>query len=70
MPGSRGGGDLLRVIEDGSPDEMRRAIGQWLRQSAARVNSAESAAQQTFPLHALAVAWERTKEVPPRVVRN
>ena len=39
MPGSRGGGDLLRVIEDGSPDEMRRAIGQWLRQSAARVNS-------------------------------
>ena len=58
---------MLRVIEGGSPGEIRQAIGQWLRQSAARVNSAESAAQQTFPLHALATAWERTKEVPPRV---
>ena len=67
MAGTRCGGDMLRVIEGGSPGEIRQAIGQWLRQSAARVNSAESAAQQTFPLHALATAWERTKEVPPRV---
>ena len=67
MAGVRGGGGLLRVVEDGSPDEMRRAIGQWLRMRAALVNSADSAAEKIYPLHALAAAWEGTKEVPPRV---
>ena len=67
MPGSKDGGDLLRVIEDGSPGGIRRAIGQWLRVSAALVNAAASSAEQAYPLHALAAAWEGTKEVPPRV---
>ena len=67
MAGSRGGGDLLRVIEGGSLDEMRRAIGKWLRMGAALVNAAASSAEQAYPLHALAAAWEGTKEVPPRV---
>ena len=61
MPGSKDGGDMLRVIEQGSPGGIRRAIGKWLRVSAALVNAAESAAEQTYPLHALAAAWERTK---------
>ena len=61
MPGSKDGGDLLRVIEDGSPSEIRKSIGRWLRVSAALVNAAESAAEQTYPLHALAAAWEGTK---------
>ena len=67
MPGSRGGGDILRVIEQGSPGGIRRAIGKWLRVSAALVNAADSAAEKMYPLHALAAAWERTKEVPSRV---
>ena len=70
MPGSKGGGDamrVMRVIEQGSPGKIRRAIGQWLRVSAALVNAAASSAEQAYPLHALAIAWERTKEVPPRV---
>ena len=46
MAGSRGGGDLLRVTEGGSFDEMRRAIGKWLRMGAALVNAAGSAAQK------------------------
>ena len=51
----------MRVIEQGSPGEIRKAIGRWLRVSAALVNAAESAAEQTYPLHALAAAWEGTK---------
>ena len=50
MPGSRGGGDVMRVIEQGSPGEIPKAIGRWLRVSAALVNAAESAAEQTYPL--------------------
>ena len=61
MPGSRGGGDLLRVLEDGSPGEIRKSIGRWLRVSTALVNAAESTAEQTYPLHALTAAWEGTK---------
>ena len=49
---------MLRVIEDGSPDEMRRAIGQWLPMGAALVNAADSAAEKIYPVHALAAAWE------------
>ena len=52
---------MLRVIEDGSPGENRKSIGRWLRVFAALVNAAESAAEQTYPLHALAAAWEGTK---------
>ena len=52
---------MLRVIEDGSPDGMRRAIGQWLRMEAVLVNAADSAAGEIYPVHALAAAWERAK---------
>ena len=45
----------MQVIEQGFPDENRKSIRRWLRVSA------ESAAEQTYPLHALAAAWERTK---------
>ena len=61
MAGTRCGGDVLRVIEQGSPGGIRRAIGQWLRVSAALVNAAASCAEQAYPLHALAAAWEGTK---------
>ena len=61
MPGSKDGGDMLRVIEQGSPGGIRRAIGKWLHMSAALVNSADSAAEKIYPLHALAAAWEGTK---------
>ena len=46
MAGTRCGGDVLRVIEQGSPGGIRRAIGQWLRVSAALVNAAASSAEQ------------------------
>jgi hypothetical protein len=61
MAGTRCGGDVLRVIEQGSPGGIRRAIGQWLRVSAALVNAAASCAEQAYPRHALAAAWEGTK---------
>ena len=61
MAGTRCGGDVLRVIEQGSPGEIRKSIGRWLHVSAALVNATESAAEQTYLLHALAAAWEGTK---------
>ena len=63
MPGSRDGGDMLRVIEQGSPGGIRRAIGKWLRVSAALVNAADSAAEKIYPVHALAAAWKSAAEI-------
>ena len=61
MAGTRYGGDVLRVTEQGSPGEIRRAVGQWLRVSAALVNVVASSVEQAYPLHASAAAWEGTK---------
>ena len=61
MAGTRCGRDVLRVIEQGSPGEIRKSIGRWLRVSAALVNSADSAAEKIYPLHALAASREGTK---------